>query len=127
MSHTGKENTVLRANVNFDRVSVIPNAVDTYWFIPNIDQRSSKWSMCDKNLFTILLRTLQFPVTIVIVSRLVYRKGVDLMAQIIAEFCPKHPEVNFIIAGDGPKRWFVCVIIFAIFCKDIVLEGCSKK
>lgn len=44
-------------------------------------------------------------VTVVIVSRLVYRKGVDLMAQIIAEICPIYSDVNFLIAGDGPKRW----------------------
>lgn len=40
-----------------------------------------------------------------IVSRLVYRKGVDLMAQIIVEICAKYKEVNFLIGGDGPKRW----------------------
>ncbi|XP_071449168.1 phosphatidylinositol N-acetylglucosaminyltransferase subunit A [Hetaerina americana] len=86
VSHTGKENTVLRARVNCSRVSVIPNAVDTAVFTPDPAQRSA-----DK-------------ITIVIVSRLVYRKGVDLMVEIIAEICSKYPEVNFLIAGDGPKR-----------------------
>lgn len=38
-----------------------------------------------------------------IVSRLVYRKGVDLMAGVISKLANmKH--VNFVIAGDGPKR-----------------------
>lgn len=46
-----------------------------------------------------------FLVTIVVVSRLVYRKGVDLTAQIIPELCNKFEDVNFLIAGDGPKRW----------------------
>ncbi|KAF2904665.1 hypothetical protein ILUMI_01507 [Ignelater luminosus] len=89
VSHTGKENTVLRARVDRQRVSVIPNAVDTYTFSPAPQLRS------------------QTGITIVIVSRLVYRKGVDLLAQIISDISPKYPEVNFLIAGDGPKRWLL--------------------
>lgn len=38
-----------------------------------------------------------------IVSRLVYRKGVDLMAGVISRLANRK-DVNFIIAGDGPKR-----------------------
>ncbi|GLV38839.1 Phosphatidylinositol glycan anchor biosynthesis class A [Carabus blaptoides fortunei] len=89
VSHTGKENTVLRAHVRKERVSVIPNAVDTYTFTPDPSQRPLDH------------------INIVIISRLVYRKGVDLMAQIIAEICPKYPNINFIIGGDGPKRWLL--------------------
>ncbi|GAB6019608.1 hypothetical protein CHUAL_001172 [Chamberlinius hualienensis] len=43
-------------------------------------------------------------VTIVVISRLVYRKGVDLLVKIIPPICKKHPNVRFIIGGDGPKR-----------------------
>lgn len=39
----------------------------------------------------------------VIVSRLVYRKGVDLMAGVIAKM-KNETNVNFLIGGDGPKR-----------------------
>ena len=35
VSHTGKENTVLRSGVPKDRVSVIPNAVDADVFVPD--------------------------------------------------------------------------------------------
>jgi phosphatidylinositol glycan class A protein len=38
-----------------------------------------------------------------VVSRLVYRKGTDLLVPIIPQLCSKYPEINFIIAGDGPK------------------------
>ncbi|XP_050436959.1 phosphatidylinositol N-acetylglucosaminyltransferase subunit A [Adelges cooleyi] len=86
VSHIGKENTVLRARVNHQRVSVIPNAVDTTAFVPKLELRSK-----DK-------------ITIVVVSRLVYRKGIDLLAQIMADICQKHPKIQFIIGGDGPKR-----------------------
>nr|CAI5870432.1 unnamed protein product [Callosobruchus analis] len=89
VSHTGKENTVLRAKVDSRRVSVIPNAVDTFAFTPDPSQR------------------MKGCVTIVVVSRLVYRKGVDLTAQIIGDLCKKHENVYFLIAGDGPKRWLL--------------------
>lgn len=39
----------------------------------------------------------------VIVSRLVYRKGVDLMAGVIAKM-KNMRNVRFLIGGDGPKR-----------------------
>lgn len=89
VSHTGKENTVLRARVHSNRVSVIPNAVDMAAFTPDPSRRSKD------------------SVTIVIISRLVYRKGVDLMAQVIAEICPRYPQIQFVIGGDGPKRWLL--------------------
>ncbi|KAG5685051.1 hypothetical protein PVAND_014253 [Polypedilum vanderplanki] len=85
VSHTGKENTVLRAKMKASKVSVIPNAVNTLQFTPNPISRDKKM------------------ITIVIVSRLVYRKGIDLLASIIPYFKNRH-YINFIIAGDGPKR-----------------------
>lgn len=89
VSHTGKENTVLRAKVPSNKVSVIPNAVDTYAFTPDPSNR-------DPDV-----------ITIVIVSRLVYRKGVDLMAAIMADMCPRYPNLRFLIGGDGPKMWLL--------------------
>ncbi|KAL1440165.1 hypothetical protein MTO96_009975 [Rhipicephalus appendiculatus] len=79
VSHTGKENTVLRANV------------------PPARKPSSK-------------------VTIIVVSRLVYRKGVDLMAGVIPVICNRHPDVQFIIGGDGPKRLHDSV-------RDVMVQG----
>lgn len=86
VSHTGKENTVLRAKVPEKQVSVIPNAVDTTLFTPNPIKRPNDGT-----------------INIVIVSRLVYRKGVDLLAGVIPRF-KNIRNVNFIIGGDGPKR-----------------------
>ncbi|XP_026672017.1 N-acetylglucosaminyl-phosphatidylinositol biosynthetic protein isoform X2 [Ceratina calcarata] len=89
VSHTGKENTVLRAKVQKEKVSVIPNAVDTTLFMPDTSKRDNDF------------------ITIVIVSRLVYRKGVDLLARIIPDICSRYEDVQFLIAGDGPKRWLI--------------------
>ncbi|EMS57569.1 Phosphatidylinositol N-acetylglucosaminyltransferase subunit A [Triticum urartu] len=38
------------------------------------------------------------------VLRLVYRKGADLLVEVIPEVCHLFPKVRFIVGGDGPKR-----------------------
>jgi len=43
-------------------------------------------------------------ITIVTVTRLANRKGADLLCAIIPIVCKKYSNVEFIIAGDGPKR-----------------------
>lgn len=72
-----------------DQVSVIPNAVDTTLFTPNPVRREQEKG-----------------ITVVVVSRLVYRKGVDLLAGVITRLCAlsEYKDVNFLIGGDGPKR-----------------------
>jgi phosphatidylinositol N-acetylglucosaminyltransferase subunit A len=42
-------------------------------------------------------------VVIVVISRLYYNKGIDLLVAIIPRICAIHPSARFIIAGDGPK------------------------
>ena len=42
-------------------------------------------------------------INIVVVSRMMYRKGVDLLIDIIPEIIRKYPEAYFIIGGDGDK------------------------
>lgn len=42
--------------------------------------------------------------TIVVLSRLVYRKGIDLLVAVIPKICTMLPGVRFLIAGDGPKK-----------------------
>ncbi|XP_055910028.1 phosphatidylinositol N-acetylglucosaminyltransferase subunit A [Eupeodes corollae] len=86
VSHIGKENTVLRARVHKDKVSVIPNAVDTAHFTPDPTKRPQNGT-----------------INIVVASRLVYRKGIDLLAALIPRF-KRMANINFIIAGEGPKR-----------------------
>ncbi|XP_017562094.2 phosphatidylinositol N-acetylglucosaminyltransferase subunit A [Pygocentrus nattereri] len=86
VSYTSKENTVLRAALDPDIVSVIPNAVDPSDFTPDPGRRDDS------------------KITIVVVSRLVYRKGIDLLGGIIPELCANHSDLFFIIGGEGPKR-----------------------
>jgi phosphatidylinositol N-acetylglucosaminyltransferase subunit A len=42
-------------------------------------------------------------VNIIVVSRLAYRKGVDLLVASAPRVCALHPNVHFIVGGSGPK------------------------
>ena len=75
VSHTGKENTVLRSGAPKDRVSVIPNAVDADVFTPDYARSIPPQ---DKRI------------VVAIGSRLVYRKGIDLVVAAV-------PMVSFFI------------------------------
>nr|CAD2188295.1 unnamed protein product [Meloidogyne enterolobii] len=80
VSHTSKENTVLRAGVPPSNVFVIPNAIDSTLFRPPNKNNYSSSEV----------------ITIVVLSRLVYRKGIDLLVQIIPEICKLNKKVfNF--------------------------------
>lgn len=86
VSHIGKENTALRVGADPSKIWVIPNAVDTHAFTPDPSKRDPK------------------KITIVINSRLVYRKGIDLLAMALPTICKRHQNIRVLIAGDGPKR-----------------------
>ncbi|KAJ1816876.1 Phosphatidylinositol N-acetylglucosaminyltransferase GPI3 subunit [Coemansia sp. RSA 2598] len=86
VSHTSKENTVLRAALEPQQVSVIPNAIIAEQFEPDPGARDPSW------------------ITIVVLSRLVYRKGIDLLVAAVPRICAQYPRVRFLIGGDGPKR-----------------------
>lgn len=79
VSHTGKENTTLRANLDPAKVSVIPNAVVAEQFLPDATRARS-----DK-------------LTVVVLSRLMYRKGIDLLIAAIPRLCAAHPDLHFLI------------------------------
>lgn len=90
VSNVGKANKALHLEIGPNKesipISVIPNAVDTFVFTPDPSKR-------DPN-----------KITIVVNSRLVYRKGIDLLASVLPKICQLNPRVHFIIVGDGPKK-----------------------
>lgn len=89
VSQVGRGNKALQLKVSSEKfvpITVIPNAVDTLVFKPDPSKRDP-----DK-------------ITIVVNSRLVYRKGIDLLAAVIPKVCQLNTKVQFIIAGDGPKK-----------------------
>lgn len=111
VSHTSKENTVLRASIDPARVSVIPNAVISRDFRPDVSLRNPDPER----------------ITVVIASRLVYRKGVDLMLNIIPRVCENLNFVDFVIAGDGNRKNEILQMIDAFDLNDRVkLLGAVK-
>ena len=103
VSNCSKENTVLRASLDPRNVYVIPNAVMTDQLYPAQpgEVSPSERSKFNKSFF----KFLRFcAVTIVVLCRLVYRKGADLLVHVIPEICEQFPQVDFLIAGDGAKK-----------------------
>lgn len=87
VSNTCKENLAVRAKLHPSMIYTIPNAVDASKFLPDPSRR--------------------FPlntINIVLINRLVYRKGVDLLVKVVPVICNKFSNVHFIIGGDGPKK-----------------------
>lgn len=81
-------------------VSVIPNAVVAENFRPrNYDLTPGP------NGFGPEVRHLgpRDIITIVVISRLFYNKGTDLLTAVIPRILENHPYTRFIIAGSGPK------------------------
>ncbi|TXG73815.1 hypothetical protein EZV62_002394 [Acer yangbiense] len=94
VSHTSKENTVLRSGLPPERVFVIPNAVDTAMFKPAPKPLGRN------------------EIIIVVISRLVYRKGADLLVEVIPEVCRIYPNVSYLEHA----------IAFGVLCFNAFLE-----
>lgn len=107
VSHTCKENTVLRASLDPLMVSVIPNALVAENFEPLSYHAVKKGSQ------KAISHDAQPPpprrfgphdmITLVVVSRLYTNKGADLLIAAIPRILASDPNVRFIIAGAGPK------------------------
>ncbi|OAQ61042.1 phosphatidylinositol N-acetylglucosaminyltransferase GPI3 subunit [Pochonia chlamydosporia 170] len=101
VSHTCKENTVLRASLDPLMVSVIPNAVVAENFRPK-DYPSSPGAGFAPDPSPQRLGPNDM-ITIVVISRLFYNKGTDLLTATIPRILENNPNTRFIIAGSGPK------------------------
>ena len=89
VSKACRDNLVLRAKLGARGMAVttIPNAVDGSKFTPDPSRRYPRDT-----------------VNIVLLSRLVPRKGVDLLTQLIPRICDRYRQAHFIVGGDGPLR-----------------------
>lgn len=91
VSHACKDNFVLRAKIDPSQTFTIPNAVDSQKFTPDFEVREKEIKESGN----------PDQINIVFISRLQYRKGVDLLLAIIPKILAVFPNVNFIIGGDG--------------------------
>ncbi|KAK2037350.1 UDP-Glycosyltransferase/glycogen phosphorylase [Colletotrichum somersetense] len=104
VSHTCKENTVLRASLDPLMVSVIPNAVVAENFRPlDYPSTDSAGQAFGQNPPPAHHLGPNDVITIVVISRLFYNKGIDLLTAAIPRILENHPNTRFIIAGSGPK------------------------
>lgn len=85
VSYTSKENTHVRTGIPLEKIHVVPNAMVPETFYPREKDTSR-------------------PKTVVVVSRLMFRKGIDLLIGAIPLICRGDTDVRMIIVGDGPKR-----------------------
>ena len=118
VSHTSRENTVLRACIPPSRVYVIPNAVDMdqFW----VEKRASGAAGEEAQR--------RADDTIVVMSRLVYRKGIDLLVRVLPLLCARRPHVRFVIGGDGPKREALEEVVRREGLEDrVTLSGLVRK
>ncbi|PNH43195.1 hypothetical protein VD0004_g4233 [Verticillium dahliae] len=104
VSHTCKENTVLRASLDPLMVSVIPNAVVAENFRPkNYPSNPSGVANFAHNPPPAQPLGPNDTITIVVISRLFYNKGTDLLTAAIPPILYNNPNTRFVIAGSGPK------------------------
>lgn len=89
VSEKCRENLISRTKlVAPPEVSAIPNAINSWEFEPDHSKRSPGYPS----------------VNVVLLSRLVHRKGIDLVEQVLPAVCERYPQVHFIIGGGGPRK-----------------------
>ena len=112
VSNIAVENLILRGLINPKIAHTIPNGIDNTKFRPPSEKEMKelkKQNIKDGK---------EEIITIVSVSRMAYRKGTDLLIEVIPEICKQLPNVNFIIGGDGPKKKLLDIMIDALGLKD---------
>ncbi len=83
------ESRLLAARVAPDRISIVPNGIDTGAFLvhnPTPNQDANR------------------PLVVGLVGRLSYEKGIDLFVHAAARVLEDLPDTRFHIIGDGPER-----------------------
>jgi phosphatidylinositol N-acetylglucosaminyltransferase subunit A len=86
VSHVNKENLFLRLSIPPSKIYVISNSINACNFKPDPSLRPKD------------------TINIIILSRLTYRKGIDLIVNVIPRIWEKYPKVRFIVGGQGDKR-----------------------
>lgn len=135
VSYVGRDNLFYRTITSSDKLNVIPNCIDFNNFRPQINVES-KFSQNEiKNMLSNPFNPNKEPydslmvdlipinhkkVTIVSISRQVYRKGTDLLVEVIPKLYKLFPNMTFIIGGDGPKKYLLDTMVETFIMHDRV-------
>ena len=114
VSNIAIENLILRGLINPRIANTIPNAIDNTKFMPPTEKELKELKEQNIN------EGKDEIITIVSISRQAFRKGTDLLIEIIPEICRQFPKVNFIIGGDGPKKKLLDIMVDVLGLKDRV-------
>lgn len=120
-----RETLLSRTGYSPARVAVIPNAVDTTLFRPALALRSASPTVVVISRYAkepkkeggtagweVNVARLAAPhpapctpcPSTPLYCSLYWRKGIDLLAELIPLVCRAHPTVRFLVGGDGPKK-----------------------
>ena len=91
VSKSASINTAKRLNKSINDISIIPNGIDTKLFYPNINQNNKR-------------------IRVLFCARLVFRKGIDLLASALPLIC-KSKNIEIFVVGDGPMKNIVEQVI----------------
>lgn len=98
VSNTCRENLVVRATLPPEKISTIPNAIDPSKFTPDPSARVPKGT-----------------INVVIMSRLVYRKGIDLVAPVVKVYTIKISWISYIWLKKGVYSVVLLYLCFHFF------------
>ncbi|KAI5172858.1 phosphatidylinositol N-acetylglucosaminyltransferase subunit A [Nematocida sp. LUAm3] len=88
VSQASRVNTAERLEISVEQIEVIPNAVPEDFFPEREEEQKDE-------------------IRIAVISRLTYRKGALLLAEILSSICQLDPRIRVVIAGEGDKKEFL--------------------
>jgi len=95
VSNTVRENVILRHRTSEKHAIVIPNAIDFRFY-------------CKRELDKPRNRA---QVRIIFLTRMTFRKGIDLFLEVMPVICKRFKHVQFLVCGDGPKRSLIEYVV----------------
>lgn len=107
VSNAVRENFILRSECDAKKTCVIPNALDSVFF--------------RKRELTSDLIKKKNKVRIVVLSRMTFRKGMDLLMELLPVICKKYKNVEFLLCGGGDKKSLLINLV-----KDFKIESQVK-
>lgn len=85
-----------------DNVYIIPNAVESKRFLEDYSSHSLV-----QNVLNQFRHSCDNSITVVVLARLVFRKGVFLLEQVVDRILSEYPNVNFLIGGSGDQEMII--------------------